>query len=220
MGIGNFHHIGLLVVSTLVTASAAQAGEYAVLSNGFRIHADRHEIESGRVRLFISSGGVTEFSAEDVAAFEQEEMPASAVSIAKTPEALPQLQPQKDIFASAAERNGLPVALVKSVVKAESNFNPSAVSPKGAIGLMQLMPGTARELGADPKIPEQNVDAGTKYLRDLLIKYEGHEDQVARAVAAYNAGPAAVDKYQGVPPYLETQGYVRRVLREYLKTEN
>jgi soluble lytic murein transglycosylase-like protein len=220
LGIRNFHHIGLLVISTLIAASTAQAGEYAVLSNGFRIHADRHEIDSGRVRLFISSGGVTEFAAEDVVAFEQEEMPASVLGIGKTPEALQQSQPQKDIYASAAEKNGLPVALVKSVVKAESNFNANAVSPKGAIGLMQLMPGTARELGANPNIPEQNVDAGTKYLRDLLIKYEGHEDQVARALAAYNAGPGAVDKYQGVPPYLETQGYVRRVLREYLKTEN
>jgi soluble lytic murein transglycosylase-like protein len=220
LGIRNFHHIGLLVISTLIAASTAQAGEYAVLSTGFRIHADRHEIDSGRVRLFLSSGGVTEFAAEDVVAFEQEEMPASVLGIGKTPEALQQSQPQKDIYASAAEKNGLPVALVKSVVKAESNFNANAVSPKGAIGLMQLMPGTARELGANPNIPEQNVDAGTKYLRDLLIKYEGHEDQVARALAAYNAGPGAVDKYQGVPPYLETQGYVRRVLREYLKTEN
>jgi soluble lytic murein transglycosylase-like protein len=85
---------------------------------------------------------------------------------------------------------------------------------------MQLMPGTARDLGADPNVPEQNVDAGTKYLRDLLIKYEDKDDQVARAVAAYNAGPGAVDKYRGVPPYTETQTYVRRVLRDYLKTEN
>ena len=88
------------------------------------------------------------------------------------------------------------------------------------MGLMQLMPGTARELGADPLIPEQNVEAGTKYLHDLLEKYCDKDDQVARAVAAYNAGPGAVDKYNGVPPYLETQGYVRRVLRDYLKAIN
>ena len=83
---------------------------------------------------------------------------------------------------------------------------------------MQLMPGTARELGVDPNVPEQNVEAGTRYLRDLLIKYEGKDDQVARAVAAYNAGPGAVDKYKGVPPYMETQAYVRRVLLDYLKS--
>jgi soluble lytic murein transglycosylase-like protein len=158
-----------------------------------------------------------EMAAEEIAAFEQEEAtpaavaPAAAVPPAAAPAA-------KDMFAAAAEKHGLPVALVKSVVKAESNFNAKAVSPKGAIGLMQLMPGTAKELGVDPTIPEQNVDAGTRYLRDLLIKYEGNEDQVARAVAAYNAGPGAVDKYKGVPPYLETQSYVRRVLLDYLKS--
>jgi soluble lytic murein transglycosylase-like protein len=200
-----------------ITASAAQAGEYAVMTSGFRIHVDRHEIEGGRVRLF-SSGGVTELAADEVASFELEEPAVPAPAVPKVPEPLP--QPPKDMYSTAAEKHGLPVALVKSVVKAESNFNASAISPKGAIGLMQLMPGTARELGADPTVPEQNVDAGTKYLRDLLIKYEGHEDQVARAVAAYNAGPGAVDKYNGVPPYPETQGYVQRVLREYLKTEN
>ncbi len=215
MSIGIFHHIGRISVGLLIAASA-QAGEYAVLANGFRIHADRHEVENGRVKLF-SDGGVMEMAAEEIAAFEQEEAtpaavaPAAAVPPAAAPAA-------KDMFAAAAEKHGLPVALVKSVVKAESNFNAKAVSPKGAIGLMQLMPGTAKELGVDPTIPEQNVDAGTRYLRDLLIKYEGNEDQVARAVAAYNAGPGAVDKYKGVPPYLETQSYVRRVLLDYLKS--
>ena len=79
------------------------------------------------------------------------------------------------------------------------------------------MPATARELGADPTVPEQNVDAGTRYLKQLLAKYEEKDDQVARAVAAYNAGPGAVDKYHGVPPYRETQVYVRRVLNGYIK---
>ena len=85
---------------------------------------------------------------------------------------------------------------------------------------MQLMPGTAKELGVDAHVAEQNVDAGTKYLRDLLAKYEADDDQVARAVAAYNAGPGAVDKYKGVPPYRETQTYVRRVLELYDKLKN
>jgi soluble lytic murein transglycosylase-like protein len=213
-----FHHIGPLLAILLLPACGL-AGEYAILTNGFRIHADRHEVEGSRVRLFMD-GGVTEFATGDVASFEQEEavavgaVPAPAAAAPPTPVAA------KDMFASAAEKNGLPVALVKSVVKAESNFQPNAISPKGAIGLMQLMPGTAKELGVDPHIPEQNVEAGTRYLRDLLVKYAGNEDQVARAIAAYNAGPNAVDKYQGVPPYMETQSYVRRVLREYLKTEN
>jgi soluble lytic murein transglycosylase-like protein len=213
------HHIGPLVAILLMPVFG-QAAEYAVLTNGFRIHADRHEVEGSKVRLFVG-GGVTEFASEEIASFEQEEavaMPASAPVAPKLPEPIPGAK--KDMFTAAAEKHGLPVALVRSVVKAESNFQPNALSPKGAIGLMQLMPATARDLGVDPHVPEQNVDAGTRYLHDLLIKYEGQEDQVARAIAAYNAGPAAVDKYKGVPPYIETQFYVRRVLNEYLKTTN
>ena len=87
-----------------------------------------------------------------------------------------------------------------------------AVSPKGAIGVMQLMPATARSLAADPNDPEQNIDAGTRLLRELLIKYDG---DVAKALAAYNAGPAAVDRYQGIPPYPETQSYVDKVIQNY-----
>ncbi len=193
------------------------AGEDAILTNGFRIHADRHEVESGRVKLY-SNGGVMEMAAEEIAAYEQEEATPAIAAPVPMKHAEPVVPSPKDMFAAAAEKHGIPVELVKSVVRAESNFNAKAVSPKGAIGLMQLMPETARELGVDPNVPEQNVDAGTRYLRDLLIKYEGNEDQVARAVAAYNAGPGAVDKYKGVPPYLETQVYVRRVLLDYLKT--
>jgi soluble lytic murein transglycosylase-like protein len=213
------HHIGP-VLAILSLAAPASAAEYAILNNGFRIHADRHEVEGTRVRLF-ANGGVTEFAAEDIAAFEQEEAvpaPVAPPTVATPVEPAPAAN--KDMFTAAAEKLGLPVALVRSIVKAESNFQPNAISPKGAIGLMQLMPETARELGVDPHVPEQNVEAGTRYLRDLLVKYEGSPDQVARAIAAYNAGPAAVDKYKGVPPYLETQAYVRRVLQEYLKNEN
>jgi soluble lytic murein transglycosylase-like protein len=216
LGIRIFHHIGPLVAA-LALAAPAHAAEYAVLANGFRIHADRHEVEGGRVRLFIN-GGVTEFATGEIASFEQEEAVAVPV-IAAPPQVV--LIPQvvnKDMFTAAAEKHGLPVALVRSVVRAESNFQPNALSPKGAIGLMQLMPETARELGVDPHVPEQNLEAGTRYLRDLLIKYEGNENQVALAIAAYNAGPAAVDKYKGVPPYLETQSYVRRVLQDYVTT--
>jgi soluble lytic murein transglycosylase-like protein len=211
LGIGTFHHIGLI----MALAVGASGAEDAVLANGFRMHIDRHEVENGRVRLFLG-GGVTEMAAEDVARFEAEEAAAPVPVAAPTAVPVP-VPPAKDLFAAAAEKHGLPVALVRSVVKAESNFNANAVSPKGAIGLMQLMPGTARELGADPTVPEQNVDAGTRYLRDLLIKYAGQEYQVAKAIAAYNAGPGAVDKYKGIPPYAETQIYVRRVLLDYLK---
>jgi soluble lytic murein transglycosylase-like protein len=100
-------------------------------------------------------------------------------------------------------------------MRAESGLNPAALSPKGAIGLMQLMPDTARDLGADPSKPAENADAGARYLRDLLAKYENDPNQVVLALAAYNAGPAAVEKYHGVPPYRETREYILRVLKAW-----
>jgi soluble lytic murein transglycosylase len=103
-------------------------------------------------------------------------------------------------------------ALVKAVIAAESNFDPAAVSHKGAQGLMQLMPSTARALGVeDPLYPPDNVEGGTLYLRRMIDRYGDLE----RALAAYNAGPRAVDRYGGIPPYAETQAYVRRVLTYY-----
>jgi soluble lytic murein transglycosylase-like protein len=111
-----------------------------------------------------------------------------------------------------AKKYGVPAEMVKSIVAAESNFNSDAVSAKGAIGLMQLMPDTAREWGADPTVPEQNIEAGTRYLSFLINHYRKSRKPLACAIAAYNAGPGVVDRYHGVPPFPETRGYVARVL--------
>ncbi len=197
-----------------LAASAGWAGEFAVLATGFRLHADHHEIDGATVRLYQKDGGFSQMDASLVTAFEQEvELPAAAAPVPVAPVVAPVLQP-RELVEAAARKNGLPPNFVHSVVRAESGYKADAVSPKGAIGLMQLMPATAKAYGADPHDPGQNVEAGAAYLRELLIKYNG---DARRALAAYNAGPGAVDKYNGVPPYAETQTYIERVLRGYKK---
>ena len=116
------------------------------------------------------------------------------------------------LIARASDENGVPPALVKAVIHAESAFDPQAISHKGAMGLMQLMPATARTLGVrEPLRAEDNVLGGTRYLRSLHERYGSW----TFTLAAYNAGPSAVDRYRGVPPYDETRKYVRKVLSYY-----
>jgi len=202
-----------LTALLLTLAWSAMAGEYAVLTSGARLYAERHESDGGKLTLFAKSGSI-EMEASLVVRFEQEEsVPPEASGPAAPP---PTLKPTgvAELVDNAARKYGLPPAFVRAVVAVESGYQANAVSPKGAIGLMQLMPATARELGADPNIPEQNVDAGTRYLRDLLLKYDNH---AYHALAAYNAGPGAVEKYRGIPPYRETQNYILNVLRNWRK---
>jgi soluble lytic murein transglycosylase-like protein len=116
------------------------------------------------------------------------------------------------LIRAAARKHRVSAAFIASIVAAESNFDAGAISPKGAIGLMQLMPGTAQLFGADPAVPEQNIDAGTHYLRVLIDRYHRYRNCLTRVIAAYNAGPGVVDRYHGVPPYPETKTYVARVL--------
>jgi soluble lytic murein transglycosylase-like protein len=192
----------------------AFAGEYAVLTSGMRMHVDRHEADAGVVRLY-SQQGFMEVPESAIERFETDDyIPPPPPPPAPVPVAEVKAPPRdpRTILRDAAGKYALPAAFVESVAKVESGMKNNAVSPKGAIGVMQLMPGTAKMLAADPNDPEQNIDAGTRLLRELLIKYNG---DVAKALAAYNAGSGAVDKYNGVPPYSETQNYVGKVIQSY-----
>jgi soluble lytic murein transglycosylase-like protein len=205
------------LIAILALAATASAGEYAVLGSGFRIHVDRHEEAGKTVRLY-SGSGMTELAAGSVVGFEADEIVAEKAAepaVVPNPEA-PAPSPRA-LVEEAARKHGLPPEFLHSVAAAESGYRADAVSSKGAIGLMQMMPATAKAYGADASVPEQNVDAGARYLRDLLLKYRGDDHQVSRALAAYNAGPGAVQRYDGVPPYQETRDYVARVIRDYSK---
>lgn len=202
----------------ILLAMPALAGEYAVLSSGLRLRIDHHETSGSTIRLFTSKDSYADVSADSVTAFEQDDYvpPPPAPPVAPAPVAPAPKSDAKTMVRDAAVRYGIPPAFVESVAKTESGMNPAAVSPKGAIGVMQLMPSTARALSADPSDPGQNIDAGTRLLRELLVKYNG---DVAKALAAYNAGEGAVDRYQGVPPYRETQSYVDKVIRSYVQQQ-
>jgi soluble lytic murein transglycosylase-like protein len=192
----------------LAISYCAGAAEFAVLSSGARLRVDRHEADGGKVRLYAGEG-VTEIDAAQVSRFEQDDFvppspaapaPAAAAPVPDTPAMIDEV----------ARKYHLPADFLHSVVKAESGYRADAVSPKGAVGLMQLMPSTARAYAADPANPFQNLDTGARYLSELLLKYRGG---VWHALAAYNAGPAAVEKYDGVPPYRETREYIVRIMR-------
>jgi soluble lytic murein transglycosylase-like protein len=188
---------------------AMHALERLNLRNGDTFDCVRHEPVGDRIRVYTSGENYIELKATEIV----------SVDVLPDPVVAPALAAQltktnlSEMLASAGTQHNIDADLLASIVKAESNGQTRAVSRTGAQGLMQLMPGTAREMGvADSFEPQQNINGGTQYLDALLTRYH---DNIALAVAAYNAGPAAVDRYHGVPPYRETQAYIRRVIREF-----
>lgn len=192
--------------------SAATLGHIVTLQNGQRIRVDKADRDGDQVFLSASTG-VTILSASEVRSIEAEPDPNKPAPVADAVKPSGKADTH-ELIRAAAKAHGLPVGIVQSIAEVESGMKTNAVSHKGAIGVMQLMPGTARELGVDPHDVAQNIDGGTRLLRNLLIKYENDPDQIRKALAAYNAGPGAVARYQGIPPYKETQDYVKKVVRK------
>jgi len=192
------------LAAALLASTQAEA-EIALLASGQTLKLSGHRSEGGLEVLALKGGGEVQLPAAAVRGYVPDEVvdevsQAGGADLARLAE-------------DASRRHGLDPALVLAVVAVESGFRPEAVSPKGAQGLMQLMPRTAAALGVqDPLDPEQNLDAGVRHLESLLKLYDG---DLKRALAAYNAGQGAVERHGGVPPYRETRAYVRRVLERY-----
>jgi hypothetical protein len=213
-----------LLAIAVAAVPLARAAERVTLRNGFVELCTHHAQVEGRMRLYLTAGedDYIEFTPEEIATVEQvpgDPNPPASVSLPASAQApvhdAAKLNPAdlNEMLANAGEAHHIDVDLLASVVKAESGGNAHAVSRAGAQGLMQLMPQTAAQLGVNDSFqPEQNVRGGSAYLDALLTRYG---DNLALALAAYNAGPAAVDKYHGIPPYAENRAYVARVIHEF-----
>jgi soluble lytic murein transglycosylase-like protein len=205
--------LGMVAVGATMTLACATfalnaRAEYFVLQSGQRLHVSGYQLLDGKYRLQME-GGFVEMPAEEVAAIEPEDV---FVSVPPVPAAN---APFRDLIEAAASRYNVDAELIASIISAESNFNPKAISRRNARGLMQLLPTTAARFGVHNIFdPAQNIDAGTHYLSGLLALYN---NDLALTLAAYNAGPLRVQQYGRVPPYAETQLYVRKVRTAYAK---
>ena len=201
-----------LGIALLAIAPFMQAAELAQLANGFSIRHERREVIGGTTRLYLSGdSSYVDIPTEQITRFEPDLSVAEPVAVAE-----PAPQPDvHQVVRDAATKHRIDPDFLSSVIQAESGFNVRAVSKKGAQGLMQLMPQTATELGVNDSFnPSLNVDAGSRYLRDLFARY--NYDAI-KALAAYNAGPHRVEQYKGVPPYRETRAYVAKIINDYNK---
>jgi hypothetical protein len=197
----------IMTVSFSALSPCAHA-DYIVLQSGQRIHVTGYERKGDTVRLTMS-GGTLEIPADSVAGVDPEDtFPPAKIRLLDVPYA--------NFIAASARAHGVAPELVASVIAVESNFNPKAVSWRSACGLMQLLPQTAKRFGVSNIFdPQQNIEGGTKYLKELLLRYNG---DLSLTLAAYNAGPDRVEQYRNVPPYRETRDYVRRVTQKIQDT--
>jgi soluble lytic murein transglycosylase-like protein len=220
-------------LSLLALSAGAVAAENAVLRNGFAIQHEHRRVDGEKTRLFLTAGeeSFVDLATKDIEKYERVEAASTVHSDAV---AHPIAQRARDkggatvnatavkastkldlkaLVKDASAKTQIDEDFIHSVIQAESAAKARAVSPKGARGLMQLMPATARELGVkDAFDAEQNIDGGTRYLKALLERYNG---DAVKALAAYNAGASRVDRYKGVPPYRETRAYVAKIIRDF-----
>ena len=215
---------GKLLLMVALLPLSLQAAERVTLHTGFVVNCNHHAQVDGHMRLYLSTGedNYIQIAPDEIANVEIVPYSPAATDIANGASTVPSsaISDKKlsqadltEMLARAGREHNLDVDLLASLVKAESGGNPRARSQAGAQGLMQLMPQTAGDLGVhDSYKPDQNVRGGSTYLDSLLVRYH---DNLALALAAYNAGAAAVDKYHGIPPYHETKVYVARVIHEF-----
>lgn len=196
---------------TGLSACSLHAAVVVTLLNGSQVRAKAQSREGDTVSLVVDHGTI-ELPASTVAAVTN--IPEVVTPVPKPAEL--KITSPGDALRLASAAQALPESFIEGVAKVESALRVDAVSAKGAVGLMQLMPATAAELGVRADDAAENAMGGAKYLRTLLLRYNG---DARLALAAYNAGPAAVDRYHGIPPYAETIAYVNRVLREYEKNK-
>jgi len=203
--------VALAAASLLALIPSAARADYAVLRSGTRLHISGYELDGEQVHLSLTGGSVT-ISSDDLLSVEPEdvfrELPPTDAAL--------NVRYAKFIRA-AAQKHSVDQRIIAEVIAAESNFNERAVSRKRALGLMQLLPETAARYSVRNVFdPEQNIDAGAHYLKDLLGRYRGN---LTFALAAYNAGPEMVDRYRGVPPFAETRNYVREITARLKKSD-
>jgi soluble lytic murein transglycosylase-like protein len=208
--------LALLSAGILVSLAAATPAwaELAFFAGGSTMSIKGHRVDGDSLVLSLRSGGeivcepslIVRFAADEVP-YPEPEPPAA---VAPLPAVAADAGPYGEIIDSVAAQHGVPARLVRAVIKVESDYQERARSRKGAMGLMQLMPETAKRFSvADPYNPRQNIEGGIKYLKTLLDRFPS----TGLALAAYNAGENAVDRFRGIPPYAETRDYVSHILR-------
>jgi soluble lytic murein transglycosylase-like protein len=209
----------LLSVATVafLTSPATASAEIAFLSSGRTLSVKAHRVDGDSIVLTLRSGGQVTCSKDLIEKIEADEVPypeppVAAAEVPAEPEpdrSLLDGTPYADIIASLSETHGVNPLLVSALIQVESGYRPRARSSRGAMGLMQLMPSTAREYKVrNPFEPKANIEGGIRHLKSLIDRFKG----VEIALAAYNAGEGAVMKFKGIPPYRETRNYVARIL--------